>query len=624
MASTFLGLNTAKSGLNYYQTSINTTAHNISNAETKGYSRQRVTSQASSALRLYTSAGMQGTGVTITGVEQIRNPYYDIKYWNSQSRYGEFSSKYDYSYEIETYFNEMNSQTGMTSIVSNLEKAIQNLCNDPSDETTRVSYLNEVKSYTELFNELSNNLQISQRSLNDEIQIRTSEINSIAKQIFTINEQITGIELREGNANDLRDQRAVLIDKLSELVNVTTKETPILSADGHDSGATRFNVWINGELLLDDLQCRELMVVPRDEKVNQTDIDGLYELAWKNSDGTPGDDFNINSPTLTGKLAGLVAVRDGNNNYGFVGTSVSAGTAATGTYVTMTTDKPFYLNNLNIADEGKITIGGVDYYYDSFDAKYDNDTGEITGYTFRGLKVLAADGISQVDAVPSQIAMKSTARIGTHIDFEGVPYYMSKLNEFVRTFSRYINDLTTSGVDLDGNAGLDMLTTVDPDGNALNLKITTSATNFNSKKTSYYRLTALNWDVNETVMKEPRRVVVSDKRAIDQNNIEDTSIITKIRESFGNAEIFKQGSPSQFLESIISTLGVQTRKCKTTSEHQENIAYSISQQRMSESSVDQNEEASSLIIQKNGYNLACKVMSVLDEIYDRLINNTGV
>lgn len=624
MASTFLGLNTAKSGLNFYQASINTTAHNISNAETEGYSRQQVIGQASSALRLYTSAGMQGTGVTVTGIEQIRNPYYDVKYWNTSSSQGEYASKYAYSYEIETYFNEMNSETGLTSLVSNIQDAIQDLCNDPSSETTRVQYINEFQSYTELFNELANDLQTTQRNLNDEVQINVSKINSIAKQIFTLNNQITSIELRSGNANDLRDQRVVLLDQLSELVNVTTSETPILAEDGHDSGATKFNVWINGELLLDDLQYRQLMVIPRDEKVNETDIDGLYELAWKNSDGTAGDEFNIYSPSLTGKLAGLIAVRDGNNNNGFVGKVVAAGTDAQGTSVTMTTDKAFTIDTLNIADEGKITIGGVDYYYDSFDAEYDNATGEITSYTFHGLKVLSADGKSQVEAQPGQITVGATAKNGTNVDFEGVPYYMSKLNEFVRIYSRYINDLTTSGVDLDGNAGLDMLVTVDTSGNALDLVSTVNDTSFNSKKTSYYRLTALNWSVNEALVKEPRKVVVSDSKAIDQNNVEDNSIVSKVRESFNNTAIFKQGSTSQFLESVMATLGVQTRQCKTSSEHQENIAYSINQQRLSESSVDQNEEGTSLIIQQNGYNLSCKVMSVLDEIYDRLINYTGV
>lgn len=625
MPATFLGLNTARSGLDFYQASLNTTAHNISNAEVEGYSRQRVIGKASRAVRLHQSAGMQGTGVTITDVIRIRNPYYDVKYWNGNSLHGEYEAKYDYSYEMETYFNEMNSPTGYTALLTNLQNSMKDLSDDPSSATTRVQYVNDFQSYTELLNELANDLQITQRSLNDEIVVRVEEINTIAKQLFSLNDQITNLELREGNANDLRDERLVLIDQLSAIVNVTTQEVPIIAQDGHDSGATRFIVKINNQVLVDDLQCKQLMAVPRDEKLNATDIEGLYELNWRNSDGTPGDKFDLNSPSLTGKLAGLVAVRDGNNNYGFVGKTVAAGTDATGAYMTMETDKPFHLNDLNIPAEGKITVYGVDYYYDDFEAQYDNATGEITSYTFRNLKVLDTDGATKIPANPANIGTGLTARIGESVDFEGVPYYMSKLNEFVRNFSRHINDLCVSGVDFEGNQGLDLLNTVGTDGSSLNLSATVGDTSFTSKGTSYYRLTALNWDVHEEVMKDPKnKVVVSRSRAIEQGNIEDCHLLEEIKESLTDHSIFKQGTPFEYLESVISTMGVQTQKCKVAEEHQNNIVYSINYQRLSESSVDANEEASNLIIQQNGYSLSCKVMSVLDEIYDKLINGTGV
>lgn len=620
MPSTFLGLNTTRSGLNYYQAALNTTAHNISNAETEGYSRQRVIAKASTALRMYNRAGMQGTGVKINEITQIRNPYYDVKYWNNSSLRGEYASKYDYSYEMESYFNEINSETGYTSLLTILQNSMKDLADDPSSLTTRGQYVNDFRSYTELFNELANDLQMTQKSINDEIVILVDQINSIAKELFSLNDQITNLELREGNANDLRDQRLVLIDKLSEIVNVTTEEFPILANDGHDSGATRFVVRINGELLVDNLQCKQLMAVPRDEKVNATDIDGLYDLAWRNQDGTPGDDFSLSSPSLTGKLAGLYAVRDGNNNHGYVGKVLSVA----GDSVTMQTDKSFNINDLNMAAEGKIRIHNVDYYYDSFDAEYDNETGEITSYTFHNLRVLSDDGISLEPANLAGISAGLTAKVGTNVDFQGVPYFMSKLNEFARTFSRHMNDLCTSGVDAYGDPGLDMLNTLDTAGNPLDLKSTTGNTSFSSKGVSYYRITALNWGINQEVLDDPNKVVVSRDRAIEQGHIEDCEILKMIQESLTDTSIFKQGTPANFLESMIANLGVQTNKVKISAEHQDNIVYSINYQRMSVSSVDSNEEASSLIVQQNGYNLSCKVMSVLDEIYDKLINGTGV
>jgi flagellar hook-associated protein 1 FlgK len=97
MPNTFFGLTIGKSGLYTYQGALNTTAHNIANEKTTGYSRQQTVRSATTALSLPGGYGMAGTGVNIDAVEQIRNEYYDVKYWNSSSKQGEYGSKYDYS-----------------------------------------------------------------------------------------------------------------------------------------------------------------------------------------------------------------------------------------------------------------------------------------------------------------------------------------------------------------------------------------------------------------------------------------------------------------------------------------------------------------------------------------------
>ncbi len=107
MPSTFFGLTIGKSGIYAANAGINTTAHNISNAETEGYSRQQVKQEASSALRVYSSYGMAGTGVDVKDIVQVRDEYYDLKYLKNSTLLGEYDTKNSYMTQIESYFNEL-------------------------------------------------------------------------------------------------------------------------------------------------------------------------------------------------------------------------------------------------------------------------------------------------------------------------------------------------------------------------------------------------------------------------------------------------------------------------------------------------------------------------------------
>ena len=83
MSSTFMGLNTAYTGLQAANAALNTTANNIANVETKGYSRQNVTTQAAEAIRAFTTYGCVGAGVETLAIERIRDGVYDQKYWQN-------------------------------------------------------------------------------------------------------------------------------------------------------------------------------------------------------------------------------------------------------------------------------------------------------------------------------------------------------------------------------------------------------------------------------------------------------------------------------------------------------------------------------------------------------------
>ena len=112
MPSTFFGLNIATSGMNAYNMGLNTTAHNISNRNTKGYSKQSVEQKAGIPLSLRTSYGMLGTGVEVTDIVSSRDDYYDYKYRKSNSVYGRYSTLDHYLQDIQGYLYSKDAESG--------------------------------------------------------------------------------------------------------------------------------------------------------------------------------------------------------------------------------------------------------------------------------------------------------------------------------------------------------------------------------------------------------------------------------------------------------------------------------------------------------------------------------
>ena len=621
MPSTFLGLNTGLSGLNYFQTALNTTSHNVSNANTKGYSRQQVSASASKALRMSQSYGMMGTGVTAHSVERLRNNYYDSKYWNTTSKSAQYEIQRDDLSQLETYMNEMTGNAGYSEWLNRFSDSLQDLSDNPSDYTARIGFTNTVDSFTDMINELATNFQNSQKSINDEIELGVSEINSLAKQIYELSQQIITIELRGGSANDLRDQRGVCIDTLAEYVDVDVEERSIMFGTGLDaveSDASAMSIRINGNILVDEMGYHELMVVPREERVNQSDVEGLVDIAWKNADSTPGEKFQITR--TTGKLNGLINIRDGNNGEIFKGSI----TSKTDSPASVTVELPKSVNvyNLTVPAQGTITLNGKEYMYDGWTAEYDEND-NLNNFTFQNMTMKDGSG-AEVAAVVPDTVVGTVAQLGEYNSTKGIPYYQARLNEMVRTFSEYMNKLTTSGVDADGVDGLDMFTAVDPYGNDYILKDTMLGTGtVSSTDSSYYKLTALNWELNSAWQESPAKVVVSYKEDIEQGNIEQRPIVDAITYGLTDVKMFQQGSVSQYMQAVTTNLAVDISKMTAFSNNQDDIKYIISNQRLSISGVDSNEEASELVKFENLYNLASKVISVLNEVYDKLINDTG-
>ena len=301
MASTFFGLSISYKGLQAAQTSITTTAHNLSNINTDGYTKQSVLLQASDALRTYSTYGTIGSGVNVVEIKQTRDSYYDEKYRNNCANYGQYEAKNNYMTQVEDYLNEF-LLSGFSKEYGNFFDAVNQLTITPADTSAKNQLINNAKSMTDYFNTLANNLRNVQADANNEVKDTVEHINTLAQNITALNKQINQIEACYGDANDLRDQRNALVDELSKAVNITVSETEI------QNGLTSFQITINGQSLVNDYSYRTLEVVARGEVRNTSDADGLYDIKWND-----GSDFNIYSDSLGGQLKALIDIRDGCN-----------------------------------------------------------------------------------------------------------------------------------------------------------------------------------------------------------------------------------------------------------------------------------------------------------------------
>lgn len=616
MSSTFFGLNIGASALNAFSACTNTTANNVANADTPGYSKQVTNLYANGALRnnMY---GTLGSGVVAESITQLRNTYYDVKYWTNNSFAGQYEKKIYYMEQIQNLFKDEGVTKGFTSIYKEMFNSLESLKGDGGDEQKRNQFINSTEAFMEYFNNMSQNLKDIQSDCNQEIRALVSQINSYAEKISVINAKINTLEVQGTYANELRDQRALLIDGLSQLVPVEVEEIDIKNSNypEMDTGATHYRIKVGGQLLVDGDAYQELKCVSREEKINQNDIDGLYDIVWADT----GNEFNAASDSMSGQLKAVMDIRDGNNNENFQGVLSNV----SGNVITIKDPNLTTVEAMNMPPEGRITIGNRDYTYSEFKmyVQVDNNGNKTYSYEFtlsdRDLTTLAGKTGERVS-------------IGRGIDSRGIPYYQTQMNEFLRSICRKMNDIQKKGVDLEGNPMDAFIVaqyangTVNDFSDAKNDdEAAGKVTEYSSdlKAENYYFLTAENVTVNSKSLKDPNHISVSASSDIDESKAELVDEMLKLQD---DTVVYRGSGGTQFLEYITSDISVDAQEADILYSNYLDVSNTIDSYRMSVSSVDEDEEGMDLIKFQYAYDLASKIISVMNQMYDRLITQTGV
>ncbi|MBP3206413.1 MAG: flagellar hook-associated protein FlgK [Lachnospiraceae bacterium] len=636
MSSQFFGLNIAYTGLLASNAALNTTSNNIANVQTEGYSRQQVKQQAANALQMFQTYGCAGAGVETLAIERVRDDFYDTKYWNNNAKVGEYSMKQYYMQQVENYFHDDGQNAGFKTVFDQFSiTGIQELMKAPSDDAAKTQFVGFAGSLAEYFNGLAGNMEVLQKDVNQEIKVKVDQINSLASEIANLNKQINTIELTGVNANELRDRRTVLLDELSQIVDIQTIETPIYDTNNpeRETGGNRFMVKIaGGQLLVDTSEARGLECIARKsyEKVNQSDIDGLYDVYWKD-----GVKFNLYNASMGGDLRGLVEMRDGNNGENFTGTVTEVGekedpeTGRKLDTVTVQVSKGYLqdLNKCTLSDHGGIiNLGNQEFYYDSWTYEYDAEAGTYS-YTFT-ISASGEAGDKNKTGITNDRVGKG-ATIGNSVTYQGVPYYMSQMNEWLRTISQKANDIFTSGYTSDNIHGIKMFTADQQTGSEqFELPDETrydkgGSVSVDVSDDSYYRMTARNFAVLSALDNKPSLLATKSNTGdgVEQGDLlESLNTMLNTKESTS----FRGASPSEFLQTVLSDVALNASRANIFKQSFTDISGTIDNQRISISGVDEDEEAINLVKFQNGYNLASKMIQTLTEIYDRLILETGV
>lgn len=316
------GLNVAMRALLTHQRSVDTVSHNIANATTPGYSRQRVRQAAIPGTGV---PGDSGGGAVNLGAERVRNAFLDFQLRDGAQTLGRYEARARSLAQAELALGEP-GESGLRAMLGNFFNAWRDLANEPESGAARAAVVQAGGTVAAAARRIHDSLVTLRQQADQELTVMTSEVNAITKRVSELNQQIVLARAQGGDAPDLSDERDRLVDRLSELMDVTYRE----DATGSMS------LFVGGSTLVTGPRSRELAAVPNVLNSNFVDItfvDNGTQLAVQ--DGQVRGLLDQRDSDLPGRIADL------NTLLGQIVVDVNAAHAA-GYALDGSTGRPFF------------------------------------------------------------------------------------------------------------------------------------------------------------------------------------------------------------------------------------------------------------------------------------------
>lgn len=582
MSSTFLGLQIGKSGLTAAQIALNITGQNLSNADTEGYTRQIVkTSAIGPSGRDYvisqvTAASNVGQGVEVTSISQIRSNYLDQQF---RDQYADFNSS-EYTAQglgyLEDLFNELDDDTSVTVSLADFFDALSDFADDPTSEAARTTVQQTALSMTENFNIIYNEMVDLYNNQNTSVKTVATEINELAKQLAELNGAIAKYELSGQTANDLRDQRNLLLDKLSGYVGINCST----GANG------MVKIQIAGETLVDGKICNEISVTTATDAIN-----GICERLAEINGEISGTGL---TPALAAERDELCEAVQAISGKVLCNVNVATGiTSVTMEYVDQATMTLVSENLVSGAVNTAATAGAVSEYGGAEDEFVLN---------------LGGTYLNDENVKSGELYAHMNLRDGDSSSHSGIPYYIGRLDDLAQSIVQTVNLCMNGGYTYpDEENGYSSVT-----GDTVDL--------FKDFSNSYSLVTAGNFSVSATVLDSVWNIAASDL-PIDLN-AESTQSANNVI-ALQLADLINKNDYSSSLDGLISHLGTTTKSSLSMLDTRQSLLESTENQRESISGVSVDEEAVNLIMYQQTYNACSRVITTMDEMLDKLINSTG-
>lgn len=274
-----------REGLFAQQAAIQVSGHNVSNADTPGYARQRVDLKTALAIN-YPKIGKVPRGVRVDGIVNLRDKFLDQQFRNQSMQLGTWKSKSKALDQLQVIFQEP-SDVALNQAITDYFNAWSELSDNPEDIASRINLNGKAEILTNNFHLLDGKIRKLIEDVDKEVVNYADQINQIGNEVAALNYEIARLEIDGKPANDLRDRRDQLVDDLSEIVNCNVTEEP----DG------TLIVRIGGLFLVDGDNAAQLI-----KRIDSTNEVPITKLFWDNN--------NLEFTPTNGLIKGSIEARD--------------------------------------------------------------------------------------------------------------------------------------------------------------------------------------------------------------------------------------------------------------------------------------------------------------------------